>query len=58
MEKVVFESGLLALGARIEVWWDGRGPFHLQRAQTARLQSQEIWTWKSKQFSLAGAWSA
>lgn len=35
-----------------------RGLFHTQRAPIARLQSQEIWTGKSKQFRLAGAWSA
>lgn len=37
---------------------DGRGLFHTQRAQIARLRSQETWTWKSKQFSLARAWGA
>lgn len=54
MEEVVFELDPLGLG----VAGDGRGPTHIQRAQMVRLRSQEIWTWKSKQLSLAGAWSA
>lgn len=58
MEKLVFELDLSGLGARTEGWGDRRRRFHIQRAQIARLQSQEIWIWKSKQFSVARAWRA
>ena len=58
MEKVLFELDLLGLEARSGGRADTGGPFHIQRAQTARLRSQEIGPRKSKQFSLAGAWRA